>query len=153
MGRQSTYTLEAADQIIDRISDGEPLREICRDEGMPAWRTVYNWQNAHPEFEARFARARVIGFDAIAEHTLEIADDDSRDWEPVKDSEGDIIGIKVDGEHVQRSKLRIETRLKLLAKWDPKRYGDKIENTHQGPNGAPMEHKWTVEMVRPAKIE
>jgi hypothetical protein len=27
---------------------------------------------------------------------------------------------------VQRAKLRIDTRLKLLSKWDPKRYGEKL---------------------------
>ena len=32
-----------------------------------------------------------------------------------------------DSEHVQRSKLRVETRLKLLAKWDPRRYGDRLQ--------------------------
>ena len=26
---------------------------------------------------------------------------------------------------IQRSKLRVETRLKLLAKWSPEKYGDK----------------------------
>jgi hypothetical protein len=34
---------------------------------------------------------------------------------------------QLDREHVQRSKLRIETRLKLLAKWNPKKWGDKLE--------------------------
>jgi hypothetical protein len=31
--------------------------------------------------------------------------------------------------------LRVETRLKLLAKWDPKRYGDKIAQEISGPDG------------------
>ena len=35
-------------------------------------------------------------------------------------------GPRVNAEHIQRSKLRIETRLKLLAKWNPKKYGDKL---------------------------
>ena len=32
-------------------------------------------------------------------------------------------------------KLQIETRLKLLAKWDPKRYGDKVDLNHGGEVG------------------
>jgi hypothetical protein len=32
----------------------------------------------------------------------------------------------IDGGDVQNRKLRIETRLKLLAKWDPKRYGERV---------------------------
>lgn len=38
----------------------------------------------------------------------------------------------IDTEHIQRSKLRVETRLKLLAKWNPKRYGDRIDVTSGG---------------------
>ena len=33
-------------------------------------------------------------------------------------------------------KLQIETRLKLLAKWNPKKYGDKV--THSGDASAPI---------------
>jgi hypothetical protein len=35
-------------------------------------------------------------------------------------------GPRLNAEHVQRSKLRIETRLKLLAKWNPKKYGERV---------------------------
>ena len=31
-----------------------------------------------------------------------------------------------DREVTSRSKLRVETRLKLLAKWNPKKYGEKV---------------------------
>ena len=125
------YSEEIAQAICARIAEGEPLRVICREEGMPSKSQVYNWLDPEneafvPEFVGRFARARKQGFDAIAEGTLEIADDDSRDWEPIKDQDGNIMGIRVDGEHVTRSRLRIETRLKLLAKWDSGRYGDKL---------------------------
>ena len=44
--------------------------------------------------------------------------------------DGQGIGFQLNGEHVQRSKLRIETRLKLLAKWDPRRYGDRLALDH-----------------------
>lgn len=126
LGRPSIFTDEIADEIARRLAKGEPLAVICRDDHMPARRTVYLWTEADPDLSARIARAREDGFDAIAAETLEIADDDSRDWEPIRDAEGHVTGVKVDGEHVSRSKLRIETRLKLLAKWDPKRYGDKL---------------------------
>jgi hypothetical protein len=35
-------------------------------------------------------------------------------------------------------KLQVETRLKLLAKWDPKRYGDMVRQEISGPDGAPI---------------
>ena len=125
MGRVSTYTEELAEQILDRLSDGEPLAQICRDEGMPGLRTVYDWRDADEAFAARFARAREAGFDMIAMDVLHIADDNSKDTRFVGGT-GDEEGREApDHDWISRSKLRAEMRLKLLAKWDPKRYGDK----------------------------
>jgi hypothetical protein len=114
-----------ADQICDRIAEGEPLRQICRLEGFPAWRTVYLWQEQNADFAARIARARVSGFDAIAEECLEIADDTRYDTRT--SGSGDNEREVANAEWIGRSKVRIETRLKLLAKWDPRRYGEKLE--------------------------
>ena len=70
--------------------------------------SVYGWIAADAPFAARVAHARDLGFEALAEDILAIADD----TKPISD-------------HVQLSKMRIDTRLKLLACWDPKRYGAK----------------------------
>lgn len=99
---------------------------------MPALRTFYGWMERDAELSARFARAREAGFDVIAASTLEIADQP-----PPTTAFGNI-----DGGAVQHAKLRIETRLKLLAKWDPKRYGDRVELA--GDANAPL----TVQVVR-----
>lgn len=139
MGRKSTFNQKAADEIVRRLSEGEPLAVICRDEHMPGVQTVYDWRDVHAEFAVAIARARDEGFDAIANHCLEIADRTDRDWEPLRDDDGNVIGVKVDGEHIQRAKLMVDTRLKLLAKWDPKRYGDKVTNEHTGPDGGPVQ--------------
>lgn len=106
--------------ICERLAQGEPLAHICRDEGMPAVRTVSDWKEAQPEFAASFARAREEGFDHIAAECLDIADETKFD---TIDTEH---GERANTEWISRSKLRIETRLKLLAKWDPKRYGEKM---------------------------
>lgn len=132
-GRPSTFTQEVADEICERLSQGEPLRQICRDERMPAWQTVYGWKAAHEDFSKRIAGAREAGFDAIAEECLEIADETA--FDTVIGENGD----RANSEWISRSKLRVETRLKLLAKWDPKRYGDKITNELTGPGGGPVE--------------
>lgn len=126
MGRPSSYTPELAAEICERLSTGEPLAQICRSEHMPAVRTVSDWKAIHSGFAADFAHAREEGFDAIAADCLAIADDGSRDYSL------DVEGFHVDHDHIQRSKLRIETRLKLLAKWDHKRYGDKVALEHSG---------------------
>lgn len=127
-GRKSTFDQKLADGILERLSNGEPLAAICRSEGMPKVRTVSDWKAAHPEFAANFARAREEGADALAAECLEIADETSNDTITLRKGEAEIeIPNK---EWILRSKLRVETRLKLLAKWFPKRYGDKIEMEH-----------------------
>lgn len=124
-GRVTNYTPETAEIICNRLSEGEPLRVICRSPGMPAWRTVYNWLEEWPEFKARFTRARDVGFDAIAEETLAIVDEKPK-------THNTEFGPKVDPAHVQWQKNRAEQRMKLLAKWSPKKYGEKIQQEHSG---------------------
>jgi hypothetical protein len=123
--RATKRTPEVEERIIHGLCDGIPLRELCRQDGMPNWRTVYDWISADEDLAARIAHARDMGFDAIAEDILDIADDGTNDWIERKKQDGSTDTV-IDSEHVQRSKLRIETRLKLLAKWSPKKYGDKL---------------------------
>jgi hypothetical protein len=98
---------------------------ICRDKGMPDPSTVWDWQQGDSErardVSQRIARARDEGFDAMAREALAIADDGTRDYVLGEN------GVLVDHDHIQRSKLRVDTRLKLLSKWDPKRYGEKVQ--------------------------
>lgn len=124
MGRPSKFNLKIADEIVERLSKGEPLAVICRDERMPAVRTVSHWKQGNPEFMADFARAREEGADAIAADCLAIADDATLDTEITENG-----GVKPNSEWIARSRLRVETRLKLLAKWFPKTYGDKLDVT------------------------
>lgn len=147
-GRPSDYTDDLALLICNRLATGEPLAVICRDEGMPHRSTIYDWMKARPEFSRRFARAREEGFDALAAECLAIADDASGDRKTVgRDGEEREV---CDTEFVQRAKLRIETRLKLLAKWDPKRYGDKIALTGGGDEDSPIR---TVRRIERAIID
>ena len=122
--RPTLRTPTVEKRIIEGLCDGTPLRELCRQEGMPNWRTVYDWISADTDFAARIAHARDLGYDAIAEDILDIADDGTNDYVQRKRQDGST-DVVLDTEHVQRSKLRIETRLKLLAKWNPQKYGDK----------------------------
>ena len=84
---------------------------------------------------ASIARAREVGYDSLAEECLSIADDANNDWMQRTDKDGRSTGWVLNGEHVQRSKLRIETRLKLLAKFNPKKYGERVQlaNDEQNP--------------------
>jgi hypothetical protein len=48
-------------------------------------------------------------------------------------------GWELNGEHIQRSRVRIDTRKSLLSKMLPKVYGDKTEVAVTGPNGGPVQ--------------
>lgn len=122
-GKPSKFTEELAEQILARLSDGEPLAQIIRSDGMPGLTTWYDWCSARPELSERFGRARDAGFDMIAMDALRIADTPELGTiTKLKDGAKEITQEDMLGHR----KLQVETRLKLLAKWDPRRYGDKI---------------------------
>lgn len=123
-GRKSTFTQDKADLIVLRVSTGEPLAQVCRDMkiGLTTW---YDWVKARPELADSIARAREAGYDMIAADVLRIADTPMEGVETEQDADGKVLKTKK-GDMLGHRKLQIETRLKLLAKWDPKRYGEKL---------------------------
>lgn len=132
-GRPSKLTSAVLKRIVDGLSEGTPLTVICSPAAMPSDRTVRDWMDANPEVSAAIAGAREAGFDRIALDALAIADNTEQDT--ILTDKGSEIP---NSEWISRSKLRVETRLKLLAKWDPKRYGERMAQEISGPNGGPV---------------
>ena len=127
-GRPTKYTPEIARLICEQLSDGIPLRQICREnKGFPAWRTVYDWMWRDQELSTAIARARDIGYDALAEECLYIADTPHMGKKKVftsgADDDEDSVTV-TEEDMLGHRKLQIETRLKLLAKFNPKKYGE-----------------------------
>lgn len=145
MGRRSTFNAKDAAEIVERLSKGEPLTIICKDDWLPCDNTVRAWAEADAVFAADIARAREAGFDAIALECLAIADHTANDTKIVGEGGTE----QCNAEWISRSKLRVETRLKLLAKWDPKRYGDKVQQEISGPNGGAVSLAVAVSFVHP----
>lgn len=126
-GHATDYTPELAASICERLVTGRTLRDVCRDAGMPAESTVRLWAQIDRDgFAARYRRAREIGYHAMADEMLEIADDARHDFVARKRASGEGEPV-VDHEHVSRSRLRVETRRWLLARALPKIYGDKLD--------------------------
>ena len=110
-------------QLVEAIAQGIPEAVALRDNpNMPNVETVFQWRKRDERFAQSIAHARKLGHDAIAVQCLQIADDSSNDRTTDEDGRE-----QTNTEVIQRSKLRVETRLKLLSKWDPKRYGDRIQ--------------------------
>ena len=106
-------------EIVVWISNGKTLRDFCRQDHAPSFRTIYDWLAEDAAFDSRFARARDIGHDAIAEECLQLVDKEPLE---VFDEAGN---KRYDPGSISWRKSQVETRLKLLAKWNPKKYGDK----------------------------
>lgn len=117
MTSRKTYDRAAIlSALCDWVAEGKTVRDFCRQEGMPSAMSVYNWMEEDEAAALRFARARQSGFDRIADHAMTIADgkEDAKGQEP------------------DERKLRVWTRLQLLARWDPKRYGERQALEHSG---------------------
>lgn len=122
-GPAPNYTREIGDRICMLLADGVPVRHIAKMPGMPTRGTIKNWVTRdHDGFAARYQRAYRLGLDEMADELLEIADDGARDYKAGPD------GREVpDHDHIQRSKLRVDTRKWLLSKRLPKEFGDRID--------------------------
>jgi hypothetical protein len=116
-----------ADELVTWISEGKTLRAFCRQSGYPSKSTIYVALENEPELAGRIARAREEGHDAIAEECLEIIDS---------------------AEDANLGKAQVWTRLQLLAKWNPKKYGDKVQQEVSGPDGGPLETAITIKFVK-----
>lgn len=133
MGNKTSYTAAVASRLVQELSEGKPLRQICREQNVP-WRTVYEWINRRKDFAERIAKARELGYDAIAEECLAIANTPVT-GKITTTKEGGGIEVKEE-DMLGHRKLQIWTRLQLLAKWNPKKYGDRV--THAGDPSAPL---------------
>ena len=73
---QTNYTSEIADTICSRMSEGESLRAICRDPGMPSEGTVRGWAVRDVEgFAERYRAARQMLLEYWSDEIVAIADD------------------------------------------------------------------------------
>lgn len=125
-GRPSSYSDDLAQEILDRMAEGESLRGICRDEGMPARSTVIRWMMADQSFAARCARAREEQADLMDDLILETANN---------------CGPRT----AKSDRVKISAYQWRAAKLKPKRYGDRVEITGS------MAH--TVAVAAPVTLE
>lgn len=123
---------EITDELCTRLCEGESLASICEDEHMPTQGTVMRWIGESESFAQRYARARSMQAELLANQIIEIADDGRNDWMEKENEKGEVKGWTVNGEAVQRSKLRLEARKWVAAKLLPKKYGEKVEVEHSG---------------------
>ena len=116
MANPFPWTQDIEAEIFQRIASGKSIRAAIDDDWLPSWPTVNKRLASDPEFAARYARAREDQADKIFEECLEIAD------------QYDQMAEKLEGgtDHINRARLRIDTRKWMAGKLRPKVYGDKV---------------------------
>lgn len=131
MGRPTTYTESLATLICTRLAQGESMRKVSRDPTMPSMNTLFRWLVKYENFSQQYAQAKQESADAMYEELLDITDDGRNDYMEALGKDGVPVGYKLNGEHIQRSKLRVDTRKWMMSKMKPKKYGDKqiVEQT------------------------
>jgi len=120
-GRPRIYTEETGLRIRDLLARGHTVREIAAMDDMPSMSSIFRWLVEEPGFWEHYARGRGVQAEMMADEILEIADDGRNDY---MERNGYEVANK---EHIGRSRLRVEARLKLMEKLAPKKYGAKLE--------------------------
>jgi len=114
-GRPTNYTTELAEKVCQHLANGVPMATIAKMDDMPGYSTLLRWQVENAAFRELSTRAKQDGTHHIADEAMEIADN-----------------MDIDPQH---KRIMIDTRLRLIGKWNSRAYGDKVEQTIQGPAG------------------
>lgn len=114
-------------EIVAWLSEGKTLRDYCKSrEGLPSYPTIFAWLDQDKQFAINYARGREVGFEILAEEALHIADNTRMGRKIVTNSGGDDDVMTVTEEDMLgHRKLQIDTRMRLLKAWHPKKYGDR----------------------------
>jgi tyrosyl-tRNA synthetase len=128
-GRPTKYTPEMAERICELVATTDMgytrISEMYPE--LPDRSNVNKWRRKYPEFRAMYAQAKCEQIEFMTEEILEIADDATNDWMAQFDKKKGCVSWQVNGEHIQRSRVRIDTRKWLAAKLVPRIYGDAKE--------------------------
>lgn len=127
-------------EALRLFAQGELGVDIAEKLGI-TYDVLTSFPRRDAEYAAKYEEARRKGYDAIAEQCVAIAE--GRDRTTLVDQMDDasipkgVVNKKIRklvmlGDPTARDKLRIDTRLKLLASWDRHRYGDRKSVEHSG---------------------
>jgi hypothetical protein len=113
---------------------------------MPARSTVRLWLLDNPDFSVQYARARDEQADAYADEIAAIADERPPMVGDTNHQAGEKAGedgnTRMDSAFVAWQRVRIDTRKWIASKLKPKKYADKVDLNHAGPDGGPMVFTW-----------
>lgn len=134
------YSRELFADICETIASGSTVTKACAQHGITR-ATFYGWmRNRNNLFETSevtemrqlYQIATEERADALFDEIFDISDDDSLDLGFSEEGKP-----FVRGEHIQRSRLRVDTRKWAAGKLNPKKYGDALKL--QGDSDQPLQ--------------
>ncbi|EJT9118714.1 DNA-binding protein [Escherichia coli] len=132
VGRPHGYTEEKALEICELVADGQSINKISKMPGMPTRSTILKWFRDVPEFSIMYARAKEIGFEVLADEIIDLSD----------------AAENIKAEELRRHQLMIDTRKWLLAKLQPRKYGERVTQEIVGnKEEAPVQVEVTKEEI------
>ena len=120
------YSEELFTEMMELHAGGVSIPRICERPGMPCVTSLAKWCAEKPDLSRRRSRARLDYADAIFDEALDIADDSSGDIVMKEDKAGNLFP-SIQHDVIQRAKLRVDTRMKIAAKINPAKYGERLE--------------------------
>jgi hypothetical protein len=154
--RKTEFNWLIANEIVDRISEGEFMTDILKDAHMPSSWTINQWMHEYPQFASDVAQAREMGAMHWLEQATKVA---------VTPTTADKVVYGVDGVTLTRED---PVAARKLAAWGlqeaakricPQKYGDKVAVTGGPKDDAPAtlhvqhEHTHVVRKVERAFLQ
>jgi hypothetical protein len=116
-GRPVAYTERKAEEVLRRMSEGESIRQIARDQKLPCLETIMRWavgkSGASDDFPERYQVAMEIRGEVSADKIRQIITD--------------LENGKIDA-HAAR--VIIDAEKWIASKLHPRLYGDRREHSH-----------------------
>jgi hypothetical protein len=138
----STFSQALFDRICESMADGKSLREICKAKDMPNRRTVLRWIENDEKLAAQYSEAMNARADHYFDEILEIADKVRVGSKRTTKADGGVEITK--GDMIERARLQVDARKWVLARMNPKKYGDKFTQELTGEGGGAV----VVKIVR-----
>ena len=128
-GRPSVFTEQLFNEICDKIAYSDRgLVSICKELNINAC-TFYDWIGKDNELSNKYARARELQADFIADQIIEISNTPVQGTK-TKETER---GVEVTtGDMIEHRRLQVDARKWKASKLYPKKYGDKVDVTTDG---------------------
>jgi len=121
MRTKRKFDRNAAEEICDRMAEGESLVSICQDDHLPSMGTVFQWlqQKELAEFRELYVQAVHCCAHSLAHKALETVD-------------------RLSGDDAQTARARFDGLMSIAAKLAPTSYSERMMVEHTGDVGGPM---------------